>query len=160
MIETTLYIGKKTWEHIEIIARRTGKTKQAIVIWALHRFSIDSDSQSFSWSRIKYQQRSPHASWSQIHLRLTPSDYEFFLDIRKIFKSSVSRLVAMAVKKYIREIIRNKRMMSNNYGIKNYVFSRINIYGVRTWVSDLGISSEILTFPYVKFQYYFTSPGR
>lgn len=143
--ETTVYVHEYTKEKIQKIIAFTGKTKQAIVIWALSKISEDTDLQIITWSRIKYQSRNKNTEWTQIHLHLSPAEYELFIDLRKIFKSSVSRMVAMAIEKYFNEIIRGKKMALTNYEKKNYALSRISIDGITTWVLYWGIPQWLLT---------------
>jgi len=57
-----------------------------------------------TWSHIRYQKRGKNEVWRQLYLTLRPDEYEFFLDLRKVFKFSVSCLVTYAVEKYLEEI--------------------------------------------------------
>lgn len=145
--ETTVHVHQKTQEKIKKIMEYTGKTKQAIVIWALCKLSEEADSHIITWSRIRYQSRNKHTQWTQIHLHLAPAEYELFIDLRKFFKSSVSRMIAMAIDKYIIGIIRGKKILLNNYGKKNYAISRIVINGITSWILYWGIPATLLAYP-------------
>ncbi len=142
--ETTVYVHEHTLEKIQKIISFTGKTKQVIVIWALSRISEDTDSHIIPWSRVKYQPRNKNTKWNQIHLHLSPAEYELFIDLRKIFKSSVSRMIAIAIEKYYKIIIREKRILTSGYRKTNYVMSRIMLNGITTWILYWGIPQKIL----------------
>ncbi|OHD63030.1 MAG: hypothetical protein A2176_09420 [Spirochaetes bacterium RBG_13_51_14] len=75
---------------------------------------------------------------------LKPDEYEFFLDLRKVFKQSVSRLVAYAIDKYLDEITQKIRKGSDNYRFKNYAISRIIIEGVICWVLYWGVPRKLI----------------
>ncbi|TFH42224.1 MAG: hypothetical protein E4G96_03870 [Chrysiogenales bacterium] len=145
-IETTINIAGNTLGKIISITKITGKRKQEIITWALNRLSADSDFHQVPWSRVKYQLRDKNSNWTQIHIYLSPAEYEFFLDLRKMCKSSVSRLVAIALDRYINEITENKKI-SDNYGLKNYALSRIVIHGITCWILYWGIPPRLLSYP-------------
>jgi hypothetical protein len=142
--ETTVYVHEHTREKIKKIMASTGKTKQAIVVWALSKMSEDTDSHTITWSRVKYQPRNRNTKWTQIHIYLSPAEYELFIDLRKIYKSSVSRMVAIAIEKYLKEMIPKEGILSTNYSKKNYAMSRIILNGITTWIFYWGIPQKIL----------------
>lgn len=58
-------------------------------------------------SPVKYQSSRKKNSWRSFHIRLSDCDYEFFLDLRKVLKLSVSNILAHAVKKYLGDEIKD-----------------------------------------------------
>ena len=58
-------------------------------------------------------------------------EYEYFLDLRKLLKKSISAIVAYAVKKYFKGIIKSN--ITDNYPFKNYVIIKETINNVITW---------------------------
>jgi hypothetical protein len=94
------------------------------------------------FSRIKYQERNQEIVWSCLHISLTPPEYEHFIDMRKMFKMSVSHIIAFAVLKYLKILIEkhNKtRSEDKNPQIyfSIYIFYTLFLKGVKFYlISD------------------------
>lgn len=111
----------------------------------MRRLGDDHDNMVATWSRVRYQKRDETGNWRHLHLTLRPDEYEFFLDLRKVFKFSVSSLVAYAVEKYLEEIVKKLSKGSDNYRYKNYMFQRFIVDGVICWIFSWGIPRTIIT---------------
>jgi hypothetical protein len=68
--------------------------------------------------------------WRTFHLTVREDDYEFLLDLRKLMKMSVSRILAYAVKRYLRGL---KKNITDNNRFFNYTVLREIIDGVICW---------------------------
>jgi len=111
----------------------------------MRRLGDDHDIMVATWSRVRYQKRGERGNWRHMHLTLRPDEYEFFLDLRKVFKFSVSRLVAYAIEKYLEEIVKKLSNGSDNYRYKNYMFQRVIVDDVICWILSWGIPRTIIT---------------
>ena len=131
MIETTINI------HIDILGKinkisSANNISRNKVIKNLLKKVMHNELNNFSFNKcIKYQDSDSKQNWRKFHLLLDTDEYEFFLDLRKFFKMSVSAIVAFAVKKYYKEIMKFKK--TDNYLFKNYIIIKETINNVLTW---------------------------
>ena len=131
MIETTININVGT---LEMINRISGiyQISRSRVIKNLLKKVMDKDLNSFSFNKcIQYQVSDSKENWHKFHILLDTDEYEFFLDLRKFFKMSVSAIVSFAVKKYYKEI--HKFIKTDNYRFKNYIIIKETINNLVTW---------------------------
>jgi len=91
--ETTTCISKENLEVIEYYAEKyTIKPTKLIV--SLLRYVTDKNKLPVIASRrIQYRKREGNNSWKRIHVMLTPFDYELFLDMKKLGKMSLSKII-------------------------------------------------------------------
>ena len=104
-IETTININIDILDRLLQASSITGESKRNIISSLMRRLSEDYEKIAVPWKRIAYQKRDSKNKWKRLHVTLLPDEYEFFLDLRKACKLSVSRLVAYAVDKYLDEIV-------------------------------------------------------
>ena len=147
-IDTTININPNIYGLISRAVVLTGYSKNQIISSLMRRIGDDHHTMIATWSRIRYQKRAGKKDWHQLHLTLRPDEYEFFLDLRKVFKFSVSCLVAYAVEKYLDEILKKLYKGDDNYRYKNYMFQRIIVDGVVCWMLSWGIPQSIVVSHY------------
>ena len=51
------------------------------------------------------RKRDPEADWSRLKVKLPGKDYEYMVDIRKVFRVSVSAFFALAVEDHLDELV-------------------------------------------------------
>jgi hypothetical protein len=144
-IETTININPYVLGMISRAVLITGQPRNQIISNLLGRLAYDHVKMVATWSRVRYQNRNTGGKWSHLHLSLRPDEYEYFLDLRKIFKFSVSFLVSYAVEKYLDEILDNLCKGDDNYRYKNYMLTRVIVDGVISWILSWGIPRTIIT---------------
>jgi hypothetical protein len=119
MIKTTLNMNSKIEEKLIDASISLMKSKSEIIKLLLEKVKKDRKGYLKKFIRVKYQNRDPDANWMVFHINFTNSEYEHFLDMRKFFKSSLSRIIALAVEKYLHTIEGNN---CDNYDFSNYLF--------------------------------------
>jgi hypothetical protein len=83
-------------------------------------------------SPIRYQIKRDNGYWQVFHIRLNDCDYEFFLDLRKVLKLSVSRILALAVEKYLGEEIEYvDKYLFDGYSIEVYEYAYGRIWRIK-----------------------------
>jgi hypothetical protein len=146
MIRTTINISEETLDalidaSIKLCIPETGVIK--LLMMNTHLDNKSDNKYLKMFSIIKYQERDPEIKWFCLHISLTPEEYEHFIDMRKMFKKSVSYIIAFAIQKYLNTILKNHP--KNKSGDKNppiyfpfYIFYADFVHGVKSYV----ISSE------------------
>ena len=149
-IDTTLHVHKSILETLNKSAEASGRARTLIIKLLMQRVMNNSQKMIKSYSRIQYQGRDVKDNWHRLHIALNECEYEYYLDMRKFYKMSVSFILAYAVRRYLNEII-NKLMDKNfngdNYLYKNYVFMKFTIDEIICWRIYWGIHPQIINKP-------------
>ena len=135
-IESTLNVHKSIMEKLERGAEISGIPRAFIIQKLMQRLMKDNRNTIKSNSRIKYQQRDVKANWRILHIVVNEYEYEYYLDMRKFYKMSVSFLLACAVRRYLNEIINelfDKNINSDNYFYRNYTITNKMVHGIVCW---------------------------
>ncbi|MBN2160638.1 MAG: hypothetical protein JW807_14715 [Spirochaetes bacterium] len=144
LINTTINIHVDVLKKLSRDALSSGESKTYVVSALLRRLGDDFEKFEKSWTRVRYQKRTPGKNWRCLHLYLKPDEYEYFLDLRKVFKVSVSFLVALAVDLYQDEVMKKVNYGTDNYRYRNYMISRMIIDGVVCWMHYWGVPHSML----------------
>ena len=80
-----------------------------------------------AFNRIAYRKRSCQKTWKRVHLYVYHSEYELFLDVKKLWKMSLAKIIEFCIEKVLVEFLqyfnhRLKEMNTDNY--PNYYESR------------------------------------
>ena len=135
MIATTLNIHVDVLTKINQIAAELRKSRKEIIILLFKRMMMDQRVLSRGFSTVRYQEDDEKENWHTFHIRFREDDNEFFVDLRKISKFSVSCLLAIAVKRYLGILIEDlkNRIVDNYSSFKNYVLYREVVDGIISW---------------------------
>jgi hypothetical protein len=146
LIETTINIHKSILELLNNGAAMTSRSRTFIVKLLMQRVMNDNQRMLKSYSRIKYQARDERESWRRVHLVLNEYEYEYYLDMRKFFKMSVSLILAFAVIRYLDDIL-NELLIGNknadNYFYRNYIFVQKTVDEIICWQMYWGIPQKL-----------------
>jgi hypothetical protein len=146
LIESTIHVHKSTMETLNKGVVITGRTRTYIIKMLMQRVMRDNQKFIKSYSRVKYQERDLKENWNSIHVSLNEYEYEYYLDMRKFYKMSVSYILAYAAMRYMDEILNEFYKRGNstdNYFYKNYVFIKKIINKVICWQIYWGIPSHL-----------------
>ncbi|HOT45033.1 MAG TPA: hypothetical protein PLM53_13025 [Spirochaetota bacterium] len=146
-IETTLYIKQYHLKLLVAASCVTGRSKETIISSLMIRLSKEHNAYSRMWERVQYQKREKNAEYHRLHVCLKPGEYEMLLDLRKVFKKSVSLLVAHAIDEYLDEIVNAINKAPDNYPVINYAMNRMIIDNVINWILSWGVTAELLSHP-------------
>lgn len=123
LMETTLNIHKNVLAKVTEAAALQGISCSAMIRLLIHRLMDDNMDPIVIGRLIRYQKRCELGEWRTFHIQFREDEYEYFIDLRKILKMSVSLILACAVKKYLKN--KNIQETDNNLYIhKNYVAIR------------------------------------
>jgi hypothetical protein len=142
LIESTIHIHKDILEILNRGAEITGRTRTFLIKLLMQRVMNNNQQMLKSSSRIKYQRRDAKENWYQIHIVINEYEYEYYQDMRKFYKMSVSFILAYAIRRYSDEILSellNGNKNTDNYFYKNYIFIKRTIDGITCWQIYWGI---------------------
>lgn len=146
LIESTIHMHKITLEMLNRGAEISGRTRTSIIKLLMQRVMRDNKQMLKINSRIKYQDRDDRENWHRLHVVMNEYEYEYYLDMRKFYKMSVSYILAYAVRRYLDEILSelvNGNKNTDNYIYKNYIFIKKIINGITCWQMYWGIPQKL-----------------
>ena len=144
-METTLNIHADILEKINIGAQASGMTRSRFIVCLIQKVMQDITNPECIGSMVRYQKRKPLKEWNIFHLQLQLDEYEYFLDLRKLLKMSVSLILAYAVKKFLDKKIREK--LTDNYQtFHNYIIAKEVIDNIICWKLIWGFPPNLNKF--------------
>jgi hypothetical protein len=146
LIESTLYVHKNILEKLERGVVLFGRSRTFIIKQLMQRLMDDNQNLISLSSRIKYQERDDKANWRILHIVFNEYEYEYYLDMRKFYKMSVSLLLAYAVKQYLNEIINeslDNKINNDNYLYRYYTFTKQKVDGIVCWQIYWGLPLKL-----------------
>lgn len=129
-METTLNVHNDILEKINQAAQLRGISRSEMIIMLIKNVMKDVRNSVRFGMRVRYQKRSNPHSWETVHVRVGVDDYEYLQDLRRLLKMSISLVLAKAVKKFLKEIM--KKNDNDNY-FKNYILIKEIFNGVICW---------------------------
>jgi hypothetical protein len=116
---------------ITTAAQRKGVSRSEVVIKLIKKVMDDIENPGRMGQMIQYQKRRKPGNWHKFHLSLREDEYEYFLDLRKLKKMSVSLILAYAVEKFLNEFMRKKG--TDNYRYNNYIIAKELMDNIICW---------------------------
>lgn len=140
-METTLYIHSDILEKINYAARIRRTSRSDMIVMLLREVMIDMPDPAGAGKMVQYQKKGRDNEWHRVHVSLRMDEYEYFLDLRRFMKMSVSLILAYAVKRYLKQlIIKNE---TDNYQPKNYILAKTVIDSIVCWTLIWGFPPNL-----------------
>ncbi|MCX7679814.1 MAG: hypothetical protein N2316_11445 [Spirochaetes bacterium] len=130
MIRTTINLNEEVYNKLTAAVEQKGIRLEEILIVLMRHFSRKLKRQIITWKAVQYQERNPATCWKKIHVYWYAEEYEFLIDLRKVHKKSVSRLIAEAVSKYLNEIWSFFDNIKDNYCNQPYTIIKFDVHNI------------------------------
>jgi len=130
-MESTLNIRADILEQIARAANSNGISRSEMIAHLIQQVTADIADPEHIGRMVRYQGRRRPTEWRVFHVQVREDMYEYWLDLRKLLKMSVSLILANAVKRYL-----DKPMNINstdNYLCKHYIIMKEVIDSVIVW---------------------------
>jgi hypothetical protein len=82
-------------------AQSRGVSRSEMIAILIKKVMDDLSIQGRMGKLVQYQERRKRSEWHKFHWYVREDDYEYFLDLKKLLKMSVSLILAYAVDKYL-----------------------------------------------------------
>jgi hypothetical protein len=145
-------MNKKVMMELDETSKNLCLSRTCIIRFLLKQFLDDNKKMKIFQSPVKYQARDDNENWSTFHITLNEDEYELCLDLRKVYKMSLSLIIAFAIKKYLKKIItmlntETLERITDKYLYRNYAFSFSIVKGIKHIKIQWGISNlnDLLT---------------
>jgi hypothetical protein len=143
-IETTFSLREGSIDRLAAASEETGITRRDILSALMNYVSRRSDLQPRTRGAVSYQKKIGGERYCRLHALLRQDEYEFFIDMRKALKMSVSHIIAYAIDHYLDRLIELMQKNPDNYLYHNYAMTQHIIDNVITWVYYWGIPPRLL----------------
>lgn len=132
-METTLNIRAGNLEKITSAADSLGISCSAMIVALMQKVMAEGAHPVRMGRLVRYQIRTRPGDWRAFHVQLREDEYEYFLDMRKLLKMSVSLILAYAVKRFLINPI--KENVTDNYPnqFRNYLIVKEYINNIICW---------------------------
>jgi hypothetical protein len=144
MLSTTLNIHRDTLTVLSRAAIKLGISRRDVIVSLLMRIMDNINIFRREFATIKYQPDASRGEWRCFSIKFRPEETEFFADLRNFCKCSVSFLVAIAVEKYLDDMLDDYDRHRHNYPrFCNYAMCKEimngSIFWIIYWVTHKGI---------------------
>jgi hypothetical protein len=140
-METTLNMRTDISEKITLAAHARGISCSDMIAILIKKVMDDISNPVRIGKMVQYQDRRNSDEWHTFHLQVREDEYEYFLDLRKLLKMSVSLILAYAVEKFLDKLI--KKNITDNNRFRNYVVIMDIIEDIICWKLIWGFPPNI-----------------
>ena len=146
MLSTTLNIHVDVFAKITQEAVRLKKSRKFVIILLFMQIMKNYQLFMRGFSTVKYQPDDAKKNWHCFHIRFREDENEFFVDLRKVCKFSVSYLLAKAVDLYLDKLWEEdlEKSVDNYRTFNNYVLHHTVIDGIISLQSYWGYPEKHL----------------
>ncbi len=153
-ITTTYVMCDDVIALLENAEETTKYPKEKLLMLAMRKMMKDYEAYERTDSRIEYQKRfnedtGERIKKQRVKMKVSFCDYNYFQDMRRIFRRSISLVMAIAVYTYLAEIIEkilNKEIeavLADTYPFQNYAIMGKCIENIPTWRIWWGVPSKL-----------------
>jgi hypothetical protein len=115
VIATSINMQNRIFDVISCAAVKRSTSKREIIVRLLMMVMRDVEKFRKDFIAVRYQPDDSLGRWYCFSIKFKPDESEFFSDLRKLCKCSVSLLVALAVEKYLDELMSSMVKKVINY---------------------------------------------
>lgn len=143
--ETTTCISKKNRELLNYYADIFGISVTDFITSLIHYAALCKKQDPKTFKGIRYRKRRQR-EWERIHLYVRYNEYEFLLDMRKMWKMSVALLIEYCIENVLDEFVRRLSEEDDTYSyrFKSYTFKFEEVYGFQSYQIIWGLPPEIM----------------
>ncbi|MCP4134776.1 MAG: hypothetical protein GY754_27625 [bacterium] len=143
LIDTTINISLINFEKLESAAESLKIARSRLVELLVRRVMEEEPFDLIMFKRVKYQVRDEDDSWYRCHVKFDSSIYENCLDLRKVYKLSVSAIIAFAINNFLDDLLLSGalRIQVESYH-HAYLFGEGKPDGVKSFVTFWGVPTQ------------------
>jgi hypothetical protein len=145
MIKTTMNLHEEVYERLARASMMTGRSRRDIVSALMSHVMRTGRCKAVVRGGVRYQQRNGKAQWRCLHIGLEQDEYEFFFDLKKVMKMSVSFVTSWAIECFLDEFLKSVIVDGDNYRYKNYAMYNVTIGNVFHIILCWGIPPRLIT---------------
>lgn len=122
-IRTTLHLDAKTAQKLDKEAAARGLTRTQFVIMLAHQIMPRYKKHAFTFKTTQYQKRQNDVEWKIVHIKPDEMNYCFMVEMRCLYKFSVSALIARALHEYLADQTKKSNALKKSPYMDNYCYN-------------------------------------
>ncbi len=107
IVETTVNIDRETFRKLTDAANKRGLSRSRLIAMLLEHLVWTEKIPRRPRGTVQHQDARPKEDWKKLHVVLPNYVHDFFDDVRKLWKMSVSYLVVQVVEKFLEQLDEN-----------------------------------------------------
>ncbi len=127
MIKSSVNINIGKLSLLENFSEANELSVNEVVALLLRKILEDGKYSTRKFRAVKYQEIDPDKNWETLTVYFEDVDYEFFTDMRKFFKESVSLLLSKAIDLFLDTILSEVKEILLNYANSDWDIRRDDI---------------------------------
>jgi hypothetical protein len=140
-METTLNVPTGILKRINRTARANGVSCSELIVRLMEKAMGDITEPDRIGRMVQYQGRRRPEGWHVFHVQVRDDVYEYWLDLRKLLKMSVSLILTNAARRYLGKF--KKRICTDNNRFRSYLIIKELIDDVIVWKFIWGIPPNL-----------------
>ena len=141
--ETTTCISLQHIAILEEFAHKLGIPLRTIIVYMIMYAAKKEKKQYRAFKRIAYRKRNADNPWKRVHLVLYQSEYEFFLDVKKLWKMSLAHVIEFCVDNVLVEFFEYFKVRLAKMNSDNYLENLPSYYENRSYTFDFYCENGI-----------------
>jgi hypothetical protein len=133
MLRTTINVHLSILSKISAASNRLNISRRELVVRLLMRIMRDIGRHQGDFTLVKYQPRDPGRRWKCFPVVFQKHQNEFFTDLKRFSRFSVSHLVAIAVREYLPELLAEETDERYNYTCCEWALGQRMVEGAFCW---------------------------
>ncbi len=133
MIKSSVYINTAKLQKLEEFSADNGLDFDDVVALLLRKILSAGNLYAKKFVAVKYQAADPDKNWKTATVYYSGVDYEFFTDMRKFFKESVSLLLSKAIDLFLDTILSEVKEILLNYANSDWDIRRDDVETGAIW---------------------------
>ncbi len=127
MIKSSVNINTVKLSLLENFSKDNELSVNEVVSLLLRKILEDGKYSEKKFRAVKYQKIDPDKNWNTLTVYFEDVDYEFFTDMRKFFKESVSLLLSKAIDLFLDTILSEVEEILLNYANSDWDIRRDDV---------------------------------
>jgi len=133
MIKSSVYINTAKLQMLEEFSADNGLDFDDVVALLLRKILSAGNLNARKFVAVKYQDTDPDKNWKTATVYYSVVDYEYFTDMRKFFKESVSLLLSKAIDLFLDTILSEVKEILLNYANSDWDIRRNDVETGAIW---------------------------
>ena len=134
--ETTTCISLQHIAILEEFAQQLGIPLRTFIVYMIMYAAKKEKRKYRAFKRIAYRKRNANNPWKRVHLVLYQSEYEFFLDVKKLWKMSLAHVIEFCVDNILIEFFEYFKVRLAKINSDNYPENLPSYYENRSYTFD------------------------
>jgi len=154
MIDTTYVMCEEVIALLAEAEEKTGYTKEELVVMVMRKMMRNHEAYERDEGRIEYQKRFDDKTGERIFKRRVKMqflirEYNYFQDMRRVFRRSISLIMAIGIYTYLAEIVEKilnkdyKAIQADNYPFEGYAIMGKCIENITTYRIWWGVPPNL-----------------